>query len=56
MRYRGISIDDLVEGFVSEDRFGFEEVAYVLLFGELPNQEELAEFHGNSPGMRLGTT
>ncbi|HRL51119.1 MAG TPA: citrate synthase, partial [Enterococcus aquimarinus] len=37
-------IDDLVEGFVSEDRFGFEEVAYLLLFGELPNQEELAEF------------
>lgn len=44
LRYRGISIDDLVEGFVSEDRFGFEEVAYLLLFGELPNQEELAEF------------
>ena len=43
LRYRGISIDDLVEGFVSEDRFGFEEVAYLLLFGELPNQEELAE-------------
>ncbi len=42
--YGGISIDDLVEGFVSEDRFGFEEVAYLLLFGELPNQEELAEF------------
>ena len=44
LRYRGISIDNLVEGFVSEDRFGFEEVAYLLLFGELPNQEELAEF------------
>ncbi|MFZ2584878.1 MAG: citrate/2-methylcitrate synthase [Enterococcus aquimarinus] len=44
LRYRGMSIDDLVEGFVSEDRFGFEEVAYLLLFGELPNQEELAEF------------
>ncbi len=44
LRYRGISIDDLVEGFVSEDRFGFEEVAYLLLFGELPNQEELAGF------------
>lgn len=44
LRYRGISIDDLVEGFVSEDRFGFEEVAYLLLFGELPNKEELAEF------------
>lgn len=44
LRYRGISIDDLVEGFVSEDRFGFEEVAYLLLFGEVPNQEELADF------------
>ena len=52
LRYRGISIDDLVEGFVSEDRFGFEEVAYLLLFGELPNQEELAEFQALSASNR----
>ncbi len=44
LRYRGIDINELVEGFVSEDRFGFEEVAYLLLFGELPNQKALVEF------------
>lgn len=44
LRYRGIDINELVEGFVSEERFGFEEVAYLLLFGELPNKKDLAEF------------
>lgn len=44
LRYRGIDINALVQGFVSEQRFGFEEIAYLLLFGELPNQEELSEF------------
>jgi citrate synthase len=42
--YRGIDIEDIVEGFISENRFGFEEVTYLLLFGELPNREELREF------------
>lgn len=42
--YRGIDICDLVEGFMSEDRFGFEETAYLLLFGDLPNKRELEEF------------
>ncbi len=31
--YRGIDIEDLVRGFTSENRFGFEETAYLLLFG-----------------------
>ena len=44
LRYRGIAIDELVDGFVLEERFGFEETAYLLLFGELPTEEELAEF------------
>jgi len=44
LRYRGIDIEELVEGFVSEGRFGFEETAYLLLFGELPTAEELASF------------
>lgn len=43
--YRGIDIQDLINGFVSEDRFGFEEVAYLLLFGSLPTQEQLSEFN-----------
>ena len=42
--YRGINIFDLVHGFTSEDRFGYEETVYLLLFGELPNQEELKNF------------
>lgn len=32
LRYRGIDINELVEGFVSQNRYGFEEVAYLLLF------------------------
>lgn len=44
LRYRGITINELVEGFVSEERLGFEEISYLLLFGTLPTQVELAEF------------
>lgn len=44
LRYRGIDINELVAGFVNEDRFGFEEIAYLLLFGALPNGTELTEF------------
>ncbi len=40
--YQGIDIEDLVNGFVSEGRFGFEETVYLLLFGKLPNKEELS--------------
>ncbi|MDI6816880.1 MAG: citrate/2-methylcitrate synthase [Actinomycetota bacterium] len=43
--YRGISITELVNGFVAEDRLGFEETCYLILFGELPNEAELALFH-----------
>ncbi len=42
--YRGIEINDLVNGFLSEGRYGFEETAYLLMFGETPNQAELSEF------------
>lgn len=42
--YRGHDIKDLVNGFVSEKRFGFEEIAYLVLFGRLPNRYELEEF------------
>lgn len=42
--YRGYDVKDLVEGFAGEERFGFEEVTYLLLFDKLPNKEELAEF------------
>ena len=42
--YRGINIEDLTEGFLKEQRFGFEEATYLLLFGTLPTPEELKEF------------
>ncbi len=42
--YRGYDIHNLIDGFIDDDRFGFEETAYLLLFGELPNKEQLADF------------
>ncbi len=43
--YQGIEISDIVNGFYQEKRFGFEETAYLLLFGELPTQEQLTQFN-----------
>ena len=42
--YRGISIDDIINACVEEDRFGFEEVIWLLLFGELPTKSQLDNF------------
>lgn len=42
--YRGIDVESLVEGFIRDQRFGFEETTYLLLFGELPNTSELQHF------------
>ncbi|MBQ7935548.1 MAG: citrate/2-methylcitrate synthase [Clostridia bacterium] len=42
--YRGINVEDLVQGFVSEKRFGFEETVYLLLFGKLPTANQLNKF------------
>lgn len=42
--YRGYNIKDLVKGFLDEDHFGFEEISYLLLFGELPTEGELKAF------------
>lgn len=39
--YRGVDIHDLVENVTREDRFGYEEASYLLLFGELPTQKQL---------------
>ena len=44
LTYRGISISDLIAGRDADNRFGFEEVAWLLLFGELPNAEKLKGF------------
>jgi len=43
--YRGIDVSDLVLGFRSEGRLGFEETAYLLIFGELPDKKELEIFN-----------
>ena len=42
--YRGYELDDLVSPLLKEKRFGFEEIAYLLLSGKLPDKEELAAF------------
>lgn len=42
--YRGMNVKNIVGGFIKEDRFGFEEITFLLLFGELPSPEKLAEF------------
>ena len=42
--YRGIDIEQIIAGIVKEKRYGFEEVTYLLLYGELPTEEELNKF------------
>ena len=42
--YRGYSIQNIVKGFMQDGRFGFEGAAYLLLFGELPNEKQLEQF------------
>lgn len=43
--FRGYDLFDLAGAIIAEKRYGFEEVAYLLLSGHLPDKEELAEFH-----------
>lgn len=42
--YRGFDVEEIVAGFLTENRFGFEETCYLLLFGKLPTTEEYQEF------------
>lgn len=42
--YRGYNIYDLVRGFQRDERYGFDECAYLLLFGNLPDKNQLIEF------------
>jgi citrate synthase len=42
--YRGVDVEDLVAAAAAEGRYGFEEAVYLLMFGILPNKEQLAEF------------
>ena len=43
--YRGYSIQELTDGFLSDGRFGFEETAYLLMFGQLPDAAQLEQFN-----------
>ena len=43
--YRGYDIEDLVSNCLAEDRFGFEEISYLLIMGELPGPDDLATFN-----------
>ncbi|MBQ9726704.1 MAG: citrate/2-methylcitrate synthase [Kiritimatiellae bacterium] len=50
--FRGVELRDLVHGFQSEHRFGFEETVYLLLFGKLPTASELDEFRNTLDRLR----
>ncbi len=43
--YRGVDVVDIVNGFLGENRSGFEETCYLLLFGELPDKNSLKSFN-----------
>ncbi len=42
--YRGYNINDIVSNVEAEDRYGFEETVFLLLFGHLPTKKELQDF------------
>lgn len=42
--YHGYDVEELTKGFIKDNRFGFEEVTYLLMFGELPNKAQLKVF------------
>ena len=45
LRYRGINVEDLIGGCLADDRFGFEETVWLLLFGHLPTRGEIEAFN-----------
>ncbi|QAT49188.1 citrate/2-methylcitrate synthase [Caproiciproducens sp. NJN-50] len=52
LTYRGIDLNDIVDGCTSENRFGFEEVAWLLLFGKQPTAGQLEQFKMVLSGFR----
>lgn len=42
--YRGYNVEDIIAGFSKDSNYGFEEVTYLLLFGNLPTKEQLEDF------------
>ena len=47
--YRGIDVEDIVDGILKDDRFGYEEIAYLLLFGQLPQCRAAANLQRPAP-------
>ena len=45
LRYRGYNVQDIVKGFQACGRHGFEETAFLLLFGDIPNSNDLTDFN-----------
>lgn len=43
--YRGVDVEDIVRGFIHDDRFGFEEVVYLLMFGKLPDEHQFRQIN-----------
>ncbi len=43
--YRGVDVEDIVNGFIHDGRFGFEEVVYLLMFGKLPTQQQFEQIN-----------
>lgn len=43
--YRGYDVEDIIAGFTKDGRFGFEETVYLLMFGSMPDREELIDFN-----------
>lgn len=52
LSYRGIDVSELVSGFMHDNRLGYEETVYLLLFSELPNKEQLKTFKSTLAQMR----
>lgn len=52
LRYRGINVSSLAENCISNQRYGFEETCFLLLFGFLPTKSELQEFNETLTNLR----
>ena len=50
--YHGYDVEELIRGFIKDDRFGYEETAYLLMFGELPNKAQLKVFRATLSKLR----
>ncbi|MBR2714929.1 MAG: citrate/2-methylcitrate synthase [Ruminococcus sp.] len=42
--YRGVNVEDIIKGCIADNRYGFEEAVYLLLFSKLPNAQEYKDF------------